>query len=87
MKWLLLFAGTDFFIVIINSAVWIDNNKSDYPLNKKQSYTAVETLLASNNIPVGMELFKAENNSQWETIKKWINDSDIYMLILDGRDG
>ena len=56
-------------------------------MNKKQIYTAVEALLASNNIPVGMELFKAENNSQWETIKKWINDSDIYMLILDGRDG
>lgn len=34
-----------------------------------------------------MELFKAGNNSQWETIKKWINDSDIYMLILGGRYG
>ena len=34
-----------------------------------------------------MELFKAGNNSQWETIKRWINDSDVYMLILGGRYG
>lgn len=54
-------------------------------LDERQA--AVEAILASNNIPAGMELFKAGNDSQWETIKKWINDSDIYMLILGGRYG
>lgn len=48
---------------------------------------AVEAVLGSNNIPAGMELFKAGNKSQWETIQKWINESDVYMLILGGRYG
>lgn len=54
---------------------------------QEERQAAVEAILGSNNIPAGMELFKAGNNSQWETIKKWINDSDIYMLILGGRYG
>lgn len=34
-----------------------------------------------------MELFKAGNESQIETVKKWISESDIYLLILGGRYG
>lgn len=48
---------------------------------------AVQAVLESGHIPAGMELFKAGNLSQLETIKKWINDSDVYMLILGGRYG
>lgn len=48
---------------------------------------AVEAILSSKHIPAGMELFRAGNTSQWETIKRWINESDIYMLILGGRYG
>ena len=32
-----------------------------------------------------MELFKAGNDSQLKTIYKWIDESDVYMLILGGR--
>lgn len=60
---------------------------STYKDLQEERQAAVEAILGSNNIPAGMELFKAGNNSQWETIKKWINDSDIYMLILGGRYG
>lgn len=60
---------------------------STYKDLQDERQAAVEAILGSNNIPAGMELFKAGNNSQWETIKKWINDSDIYMLILGGRYG
>ena len=60
---------------------------STYVDLQEERQAAVEAILGSNNIPAGMELFKAGNNSQWETIKKWINDSDIYMLILGGRYG
>lgn len=60
---------------------------STYTDLQDERQAAVEAILGSNNIPAGMELFKAGNNSQWETIKKWINDSDIYMLILGGRYG
>ena len=48
---------------------------------------AVEAILQSGHIPAGMELFAASNQSQWEIIKKWIDESDIYMLILGGRYG
>lgn len=47
---------------------------------------AVSAILDAGHIPAGMELFKA-GKSQMETIKKWIDDSDIYMLILGGRYG
>lgn len=47
---------------------------------------AVEAILDTGHIPAGMELFKA-GKSQMRTIKKWIDDSDVYMLILGGRYG
>ena len=34
-----------------------------------------------------MELFIAGNESQWDIIKEWIDESDIYMLIIGGRYG
>lgn len=60
---------------------------STYVDLQEERQAAVEAVLGCNNIPAGMELFKAGNNSQWETIKKWINESNIYMLILGGRYG
>lgn len=54
---------------------------------KNERQAAVEAILGAGHIPAGMELFKAGNNSQLNTIKKWINQSDIYMLILGGRYG
>lgn len=47
---------------------------------------AVEAIIKMGHIPAGMELFKA-GKSQWQTITKWIDDSDIYVLILGGRYG
>lgn len=54
---------------------------------KKERQAAVEAILKSGNIPAGMELFTSGNESQLETIKRWINESDIYCLILGGRYG
>ena len=34
-----------------------------------------------------MELFPASNKSQWEIIKKVIDESDFYLLIIAGRYG
>jgi hypothetical protein len=48
---------------------------------------AVEAILRSGHIPAGMELFAAGDESQWETIRRWIDDSDVFMLILGGRYG
>lgn len=54
---------------------------------KEERQAAVEGILTSHNIPAGMELFTANNEDQWTIIKKWIEASDIYMLILGGRYG
>lgn len=48
---------------------------------------AVQAVLDAGHIPAGMELFKSGNDSQLDVIKKWINSSDVYMLILGGRYG
>ena len=48
---------------------------------------AVEQILNSGHIPAGMELFAAGDQSQVDTIKKWIDGSDVFMLILGGRYG
>src|SRR5579862_9096926 len=48
---------------------------------------AVEAILSSGHIPAGMELFSASNESQMEVIKQWIDESDVYLLILGGRYG
>jgi Domain of unknown function (DUF4062) len=48
---------------------------------------AVEAILSAGHIPAGMELFTAGDESQMDVIKQWINESDVYMLILGGRYG
>lgn len=53
----------------------------------EERQAAVEAILDAGHIPAGMELFKAGNNSQLKTIYRWIDESDVYMLILGGRYG
>lgn len=53
----------------------------------EERQAAVEAILDAGHIPAGMELFKAGNESQLKTIYKWIDESDVYMLILGGRYG
>ena len=48
---------------------------------------AVSAILKAGHIPAGMELFTAGDRSQMTTIKEWIDESDVYMLILGGRYG
>jgi len=48
---------------------------------------AVEAILTAGHIPAGMELFTAGDESQMEVIKQWIDESDVYLLILGGRYG
>lgn len=54
---------------------------------KDERQAVVEAILSSGNMPAGMELFKSANESQWETIKKWILASDFYILLLGARYG
>lgn len=53
----------------------------------EERQAAVEAILKAGHIPAGMELFTAGSGPQLEVIKEWIDDSDIYMLLLGGRYG
>jgi hypothetical protein len=54
---------------------------------KEERQAAVSAILKAGHIPAGMELFTAGDQSQMAIIKRWIDDSDVYMLILGGRYG
>lgn len=60
---------------------------STYTDLMEERQAAVQAILDAGHIPAGMELFKAGNKSQLNTIYKWIDESDVYMLILGGRYG
>lgn len=53
----------------------------------EERQAAVSAILKSGHMPAGMELFTAGDKSQWDTITKWIDESDVYLLILGGRYG
>jgi len=53
----------------------------------EERQAAVQAILDAGHIPAGMELFKSDNESQLQTIYRWIDESDVYMLILGGRYG
>lgn len=64
--------------------VFVSSTYSDL-LPERQA--AVAAILKAGHIPAGMELFTAADRSQMTTIKQWIDESDVYMLILGGRYG
>lgn len=64
--------------------VFVSSTYSDL-LTERQA--AVEAILTAGHIPAGMELFTAGDESQMDVIKQWIDESDVYLLILGGRYG
>ncbi len=72
------------FVIKRKLQVFVSSTYSDL---SEERQAAVEAILKSGNIPAGMELFKSGNISQLKTIKEWIDESDVYLLILGGRYG
>jgi hypothetical protein len=64
--------------------VFVSSTYSDL-IQERQA--AVESILTAGHIPAGMELFTSGDESQMEVIKQWIDESDVYLLILAGRYG
>lgn len=60
---------------------------STYEDLRPERQAAVEAILEAGRIPAGMELFAAGDKSQMEVIRRWIDDSDAFLLILGGRYG
>jgi len=54
---------------------------------RTERQAAVEAILTSGHIPAGMELFTAGDESQMKVIRRWIDESDVFMLILGERYG
>ena len=47
----------------------------------------MQALLELECMPSGMELFPAANDTQWEWIKKVIDESDYYIVVIGDRYG
>jgi hypothetical protein len=48
---------------------------------------AIEAILAAGHIPAAMEQFSPGDETAWERIRAWIDESDGFILILGGRYG
>lgn len=64
--------------------VFVSSTFTDLEEERKE---VIQALLELDCFPSGMELFPAADESQWEFIKKVIDDCDYYILILGGRYG
>lgn len=60
---------------------------STYEDLKEERMEAAFAVMENNCFPAGMELFAASSESQWEVIRKTIDESDIYIVIIAGRYG
>jgi hypothetical protein len=64
--------------------VFVSSTFRDLELERQE---VMHALLELDCMPAGMELFPAANETQWNLIKKVIDDCDYYVLILGGRYG
>lgn len=54
---------------------------------REERQAVIQTLLEADCIPAGMELFPASDEEKWELIKRVIDDSDYYVVVIGGRYG
>lgn len=64
--------------------VFISSTYSDL---KEEREGVIKAILEMYHIPIGMEMFSAEDEDQWEIIRRTIEVSDYYILILGLRYG
>lgn len=64
--------------------VFVSSTFTDLEIERQ---AAVEAIRVAGHIPAGMELFRAEDKKQMAVIREWIDDSDVFVLILAGRYG
>lgn len=54
---------------------------------REERQQATQSILEAGCFPSGMELFPASDETQWELIKRVIEESDYYIVIVAGRYG
>ena len=60
---------------------------STYEDLKDAREKVIKTVLSNYHIPIGMEMFSAADEDQWEIIKDTIDNSDYYIVIIGHRYG
>ena len=60
---------------------------STYTDLKKEREAVIKTILCLYHIPIGMEMFNAGDDDQWSVIKRTIETSDYYVVIIGERYG
>lgn len=60
---------------------------STYKDLEEERESIIKAVLEMYHIPIGMEMFSAEDEEQWEIIRRTIDVSDYYVLILGLRYG
>lgn len=64
--------------------VFVSSTYEDLIEERKE---VTQAILECDCMPVGMEMFPASNMEQWNFIKKVIDKSDIYLVIIAGKYG
>lgn len=54
---------------------------------QKEREAVMRGILKLGHIPIGMEIFNASQETQWELIKRRIEESDYYIVIIAHRYG
>lgn len=60
---------------------------STYEDLKEERAVVTEAILKMEQIPIGMEMFNAGDETQWELIKRAIDACDYYLVIIGSRYG
>lgn len=60
---------------------------STYDDLREERQQATQAILEIGSFPSGMELFPASDDTQWELIKKVIEEADYYVVIVGGKYG
>jgi hypothetical protein len=60
---------------------------STYEDLKSERNQVIRAVLEMGHIPVGMEMFSAADEQQWQIISRHIDESDYYAVIVAHRYG
>lgn len=69
---------------IVRYQVFVSSTYEDLREERQQ---ATQAILEAGCFPSGMELFPASDDTQWELIKRVIEECDYYVVIIAGRYG
>lgn len=64
--------------------IFISSTYEDLKVERDQ---VIKTVLEMGHIPVGMEMFSAADEEQWQIIKRHIDESDYYVVVIAHRYG